>query len=358
MHSEHVKTALVEFVERSESLQRRRDGDVAPLTEALKECGSLGRREHALSGVDDRLLGVGDEVRGLLERGVGDGSGVGAGGGGGGVGAVAGGEGPLGELGVEVLGGDGLAKDTGGDVLGEVDEDGSRAARGSDLKRLVDPARELSDVLDHDVPLGATARDADDIGLLERVGSNRARRDLTAEDDEGSSVREGVLHGRDHVRRSGSRGNEDDSRLAGDASVSLGHVSSALLVTGEDKVKVGRVVDGVKNGEDRSSGVAKDLVDLVTEHHLVKDLSAREADEGGVKLFAGRIASERRGGGSGGRRGSLERRGRSSAAVECRPQSVRYSSCSTTPGGAEDEDGGLLGRSPLSALVCASQASP
>lgn len=52
-----------------------------------------------------------------------------------------------------------------------------------------------------------------------------------------------------------------------------------LFMTREDKVEIGRIVDGVKDGKDGTSGVTKDVLDVVSEHHLVEDLSTGLPDE-------------------------------------------------------------------------------
>jgi len=57
-------------------------------------------------------------------------------------------------------------------------------------------------------------------------------------------------------------------------------MSRTLFVSREDKVKVGRLVNGVEDGEDGTAGVAKNMFYAMSEHHFVEDLAAREADEG------------------------------------------------------------------------------
>ena len=306
MHSEHVQTPLVELVERTHSLQRRRDGDVSEFGELSEELRSFGSGEHSLTGVDDGSLGVGDEGGGALE---GDGGGSGS------VRARSrddsseGREIGSGRVGMGPSSGDGGAEDSSGDILGEIDENGYGSTTRGNLERFINSSRELGDVLDHDVPLGTAPRDTDDISLLESVGSDRGRCDLATEDHHRRSVGEGVLHRGDDIRRSWSTRDENDSGLSGNSSVSFGHVPSALLVAGKDKVEVLRVVDGVEDGENRSSWVPKDLVDFVSEHHFVEDLSSGEADEGGIHVIGGGLAGEGRGAGVVGGRGrrGLER---------------------------------------------------
>jgi hypothetical protein len=45
-------------------------------------------------------------------------------------------------------------------------------------------------------------------------------------------------------------------------------------MSGKNKVKVLGVVDGIEDGQDRTARIAKDMFDIVAEHHLVEDLTA------------------------------------------------------------------------------------
>jgi len=65
-----------------------------------------------------------------------------------------------------------MTEDTGGDVFGEIDENGSWSTRGGDLEGFVDSSREFRDVLDHDVPFGAGAGDSNHVGFLEGIGTD------------------------------------------------------------------------------------------------------------------------------------------------------------------------------------------
>ena len=251
VHAEHVQGLVVELVEAAETLQGGGHGDGRQVGELLEQLGPELGLDDALAGVDDRLLGHVDEPGDAGHRG-------------------------LELLVVEVHGVlDGRARqrgdralrrnrptqDAGRHVLGQVDEDGTGPAGGGDLERLVDAARKLGDVLDHDVPLGAGPRDAADVGLLEGVAADTGRRDLAAEDDHRRAVEERVLHGGHDVGRAGTGRHEDDARLAGCAGVAFGHVAGALLVPGEDEVEVRGVVDGIKDGENGAAGVSNCMMD-------------------------------------------------------------------------------------------------
>jgi hypothetical protein len=57
-------------------------------------------------------------------------------------------------------------------------------------------------------------------------------------------------------------------------------MTGALLVARKDKIKVLRVVDGIKDREYSTSGIAKDSLHPMPKHHLMEYLAARETDEG------------------------------------------------------------------------------
>lgn len=182
------------------------------------------------------------------------------------------------------------SQDGSSNILGQIDENGTGSAGSSNLKGLVDSSGELSNVLDHDVPLGARSGDADNIGLLEGVSADNGGQDLTGEDNHGGTIGKSVLHGGDDVGGTGARGDENDTGLTRGSSVALGHVAGTLLVSREHKVEVLRVVNGVKDGENGSTGVTEDSVDVVSQHHLVEDLSSRHSDEGLVHVSVGSLS--------------------------------------------------------------------
>lgn len=228
VHAEHVQGLLVKLVETTETLEGGGNGDGALVGEFLEELGAALGEDHTLAGIDDGLLSNVDELGHTLDgRGellLGDlhgGAGRGAG-----------------ERRQGSLGGDGSSQNTSSDILGKINEDRAGSSAGGDLESLVDALGELGHVPDHDIPLGASTGDANDIGLLESVATNGGGDDLTAEDNHGGSVGEGILHGGDDVGGTGAGGDEDDARLARSAGIALSHVAGTLLVAGEDEVEV------------------------------------------------------------------------------------------------------------------------
>jgi hypothetical protein len=152
--------------------------------------------------------------------------------------------------------GNGLAKDASGDVLGKIDQNGSRATAGCNLESLLDPTRELGNGLNHNIPFGTGSRDTDDIGLLERIGTDRASGNLTTENNHWGTVRKSVLHRCNNIGGSWSGSNEDNTGFSRSTCVTFGHMSGTLFMARKNEVKVLRVVDGIEHGENGTTGVA------------------------------------------------------------------------------------------------------
>lgn len=120
---------------------------------------------------------------------------------------------------------------------------------------------------------------------MEGVGSDGRGGDLTGEDDEGDTIAKSVLHGGNDVCSSGTGGDENDAGFPGNAGITLGHVTRTLFVSGKDEMEVGRVVDGIEDGQDGPAGIAEDVLDTMPEHHLVEDLSAGLPNEGMIEVL-------------------------------------------------------------------------
>ena len=164
--------------------------------------------------------------------------------------------------------------DAGGDVLGQIDQHRAGAAAGGDEEGFVDDARQIVDVLDQVIPLGAGAGDAGDVGFLEGVVADDLGGDLAAEDEDGDGVHLGGGQRGDGVGGAGAAGDDADAGLAGGAGVAVGTVAGALLVAVEDELGRG-FVELVEDREDRSAGIAEHDFHLVLlDEHFVEDLRA------------------------------------------------------------------------------------
>ncbi len=106
--------------------------------------------------------------------------------------------------------------------------------------------------------LGDRQRDAGDVDLLESVGAEDFRRDLSGDGDDGDGVEHGSGEAGDEVGRAGAGGGHADAGATGCARVAVGHVRCALLVADEHVVDGGEFAQRVVDRKDRSAGVAED----------------------------------------------------------------------------------------------------
>ena len=78
------------------------------------------------------------------------------------------------------------------DVFRNIDQNRTGAARSSNVKRLVNDARQFVDVLHQVVVFGGRTRDAERIGFLKGITAHQLAGDLTREGDHGDGVHHGV----------------------------------------------------------------------------------------------------------------------------------------------------------------------
>jgi hypothetical protein len=127
----------------------------------------------------------------------------------------------------------------------------------------VDDRRQLVDVLDQPVVLGAGARDTDRIGFLERVRADQRGRNLASQADERDRIHQGVLQRRHGIGGAGTRRDQHDADLAGGAGIAFGRVAGALLVADEDVLDVILLEDLVIDRQHRATGIAEEVLDAI-----------------------------------------------------------------------------------------------
>lgn len=189
VHTQHVERLRIELIKTTKTLESRGNGDVGLVGKLLEKLGTIGGRDDTLTSIDDRFLGnvdkVGRALDGTLELSPAQ--------------LACGQAGGTGVRGKAADHGDGPVQGATGNVLGQVNENGTRAAASSNLESLVDPAGQLSDVLDHHIPLGASPRNAEHVGLLECIRTNGRRWDLATENNHRRTIHQGILHRRNDV---------------------------------------------------------------------------------------------------------------------------------------------------------------
>ena len=160
-------------------------------------------------------------------------------------------------------------------IFRQIDDDRARTAAAGDIKRFLDDARNILDVLDQEIVLGARTRDADEVRFLESVVADHRGRNLAREHDHRRRVHVSVGDAGDGVGRAGARGDQHDAGASTHARIAFGHVGRALFVADEDVLDL-RVEQRVVSGQDGAAGIAEDYIDAFGDQALDNDLCSRE----------------------------------------------------------------------------------
>ena len=211
-------------------------------------------------GVDDAAAGVEHRLPGLAHQldGLGDGLGIAL-------------DARLVGLVPDVLG---AGVGAGGElhVLGNVDHDGAGAAGAGDVERLVQDAREIVDVLHQPVVLGAGARDADRVALLEGVVADQVRGHLAGDAHDGNGIHQRVGEAGDGVGGAGPGGDQHHADLAGRARVAFRGVHRAALLAHQHVLDLLLLEQLVVDRQHGAAGIAEDVLDTLVgqrpDHHL------------------------------------------------------------------------------------------
>ena len=241
VHAGHAEVLFVRVGERAPSHERRDDRGSGRLGERLQLSGCTAA-DHAAADVQHRLLRLRDERRGSLD-----------------LLAVSLDDGAVSRQ--VVLGGPDERRLRLLGVLRDVDEHGARAAGRGDLERLSQRTRHVLGALHEDRVLRHRHRDADDVGLLERVGAHERREHLSGDRNDRHGVHVGVGDRGDEVRGARARRGDRHADLAARRGVALGRVAGALLVAHEDVVERVGPHERVIRGQDRASGQAEHVFD-------------------------------------------------------------------------------------------------
>jgi hypothetical protein len=245
VHPQHAEPLLARGRVGAEAHQRRGDRKARGLHQFAQELAGLGPGiDHAAAGVEDRALGGFHRLDQRLDRG-----------------GVA-----LHARLVVVDPGLGFFRVAAGGelhVLRDVDQHRPGAAMGGDVERLVDRADRRSVSFTSQFMLGAGPRDADGVGLLERVGADHEGRHLARQNDDRDRIHQRVGQAGDGVGRAGAGGHEHDPGLAGGARIAFGGMHRALFVAHEDVADGVLLEDLVIDRQDRAAGIAEYDVDAL-----------------------------------------------------------------------------------------------
>ena len=159
-----------------------------------------------------------------------------------------------------------------GDVLGNVDQDGTLSAVLGKRERLADRGREILDALNQPACLGDGLDDVDDVDLLKAVSAELVGVDVGGDRHHRNRIDIGCGKTRNDVRRTGTRGGEHHARFACRTGIAVRRMGSALFVGGENMVNsVAVAVERVIGIERSAAGIAEYGVDTLLQQTFAND---------------------------------------------------------------------------------------
>ena len=140
------------------------------------------------------------------------------------------------------------------------------------MKRLVQHARQVVDVLDQIIVFRARPRDADRVAFLERVVADQMRRHLPGDDDERDGIAQRIGQSGDGIGRAGPRRDQHGADLAGRARIAFGGMHRALFVAHQNVLHHVLLKQRVVDRQHRAAGIAEQVLDALIgkrlDHHL------------------------------------------------------------------------------------------
>ena len=143
-------------------------------------------------------------------------------------------------------------------IHGDVNEHRAGAARGGDVKRLLEDHRQLGRVLHQVAVLGKGRHRPGDVHLLEDVPPQELGGHLPRDGHQGDGVHISGCHPGDEVRGPRAGGDDAHPGLPRHPGVAGGHVPGVLLRADQGIIDVRALPQGVGNGADGGPGVAED----------------------------------------------------------------------------------------------------
>ena len=201
---------------------------------------------HAVTGDDDRLFGLGQQLGRLLDL-----QGVAA------QRRFVAGQVDLGrvvELGALLL-----------DVARQVDEHRAGAACAGDVKGFLDRFGQVADIHHQVIVLGDGDGDAGDVGLLEGVAADHCPRHLAGDRHHGHRVHIGVGQAGDQIGGAGAGGGETDADAPGDPGIGIRGVYRPLLVADKDMAQLRVLGQRMIQRQYLAAGITEDDVDAFLE---------------------------------------------------------------------------------------------
>ena len=161
-------------------------------------------------------------------------------------------------------------------VLGDVDQHGTRTTRRGNLEGLANGGGKVLDLAHEVVVLGDGQRDARDVDLLEAVSTDERVGHVAGNSHERNRIEVGGGDARHEIGGAGARGGDDHAGLAGGAGVAVGRVGGSLLVGGEHVAQLVLVfVERVVDVDDLPARISKDDVAALLDKGPYDDVRSR-----------------------------------------------------------------------------------
>ena len=148
-------------------------------------------------------------------------------------------------------------------ILGDVDHHRTRPAGAGDVEGLVQDARQILDVLDQPVVLGAGPGDADGIALLEGVVADQMRRHLAGDADDGDGIHQRVGEAGDGIGGAGPGGDQHHADLAGRSRIAFRRMHRAAFLAHQHVLDLLLLEQLVIDRQHRAAGIAEDVLDAL-----------------------------------------------------------------------------------------------
>ena len=162
------------------------------------------------------------------------------------------------------------------DVLRQIDHHRSRPAAARDIEGFVDRARQIADVLDEVVVLGAGPGDARGVRLLKGVIADQMGRHLPGEADDRHRIHQRIGQPGDRIGRPGARGHQHDSHLARGARIALRRMDGGLLMADEDMAERVLLIELVIERQHGAARIAENHLDALIQQRLDDDSRPRQ----------------------------------------------------------------------------------
>ncbi len=148
-------------------------------------------------------------------------------------------------------------------ILGDVHDHRTGTSRGGDLKRLVQHARQIVDVLHQPVVLGAGAGDAHRVAFLEGVGADQVGGHLAGEHHQRNGIHQRIGQAGNGIGGAGTGSDQHHAGLAGGTGIAFRSMDRALLMAHQHMGDAFDLEQRVIDRQHCAAGITEDMRDAL-----------------------------------------------------------------------------------------------